>query len=105
MAAPRTRFSPRDILGSASDQRTTLLVWGVLSAVTVAARLLSPGHSHATTDPNTLTAAAVAVLGLIKCRLITGHFMEVRHAPRRLRVAIDIWLAALWSALTVLYLW
>jgi hypothetical protein len=37
--------------------------------------------------------------------LIIRHFMEVRTAPRWLRLSTDGWLVALWGAVLVIYLW
>ncbi|MFV2174071.1 cytochrome C oxidase subunit IV family protein [Actinomadura sp. LOL_016] len=86
------------------DRRAILVAWAALSAATVLAWLLSPGESRAETTVGKELVAAVVVLGLIKCRLIISYFMEVRHAPRRLRLATDAWLAVLWTTLLAIYL-
>ncbi|QFG21374.1 cytochrome C oxidase subunit IV family protein [Actinomadura sp. WMMB 499] len=86
------------------DRRAILAAWAALSAATVLAWLLSPGESQTDTTLGNELVAAVVVLALIKCRLIIRYFMEVRHAPRWLRLATDAWLAVLWLTLFITYL-
>ena len=83
-------------------RRTVLAAWAALSAATVLAWLLAP-ESSATTNLGRELVTAIVVLGLVKCRLIFRYFMEVRHAPRWLRLATDGWLAAVWLALLGIY--
>lgn len=83
-------------------RRTVLTTWAVLSAATVLAWLLAP-ESSSTTNLSRELATAVVALGLVKCRLIFHYFMEVRHAPRWLRLATDGWLAAVWLTLLGIY--
>ncbi|GAB3236811.1 cytochrome C oxidase subunit IV family protein [Mycolicibacterium hippocampi] len=91
-----------------SPERSTRAItaaWLVLSAITVVSWWLAPGHSedHASASvPITVTAI---LLGFIKGRVIIRYFMEVRDAPRWLRHSTDLWLAALWGAVLVIYLW
>jgi hypothetical protein len=85
-------------------KRTVLIAWAALSAATVLAWLLTPGESQSATTLGKELVAAIVVLGLVKCRLVIRYFMEVRHAPRWLRIATDGWLAVLWPALLVIYL-
>jgi caa(3)-type oxidase subunit IV len=91
---------------SLSDKsiRNIVLVWAALTAITVVAWRLAPGHSDTTALSHGLVAAIV-VLAMIKCRLVIRWFMEVRHAPRWLRLATDGWLVVLWVALLGIYLW
>lgn len=88
----------------AKDRRAVLIAWAALSAATVLAWVLSPGESRSSTTVGRELVAAVVVIGLIKCRLIVRYFMEVRHAPRWLRLSTDGWLVALWATLLVTYL-
>ena len=48
---------------------------------------------------------AVVLLGFIKGRMIIRYFMEVRTAPRWLKVATDAWLIVLWVAILAIYLY
>lgn len=87
------------------SNRAITLAWLALSAITVLSWWLAPGHSDglATADlPITVVAVA---LGAIKCRVIIRYFMEVRHAPPWLRHGTDLWLAAFWTSVLVIYLW
>jgi hypothetical protein len=43
-------------------------------------------------------------LGFIKGRMIIRYFMEVRTAPRWLKMATDAWLTVLWVSVLVIYL-
>jgi hypothetical protein len=44
-------------------------------------------------------------MALIKARLIIQYFMEVRTAPRWLRIATDGWLVVLFGGVLAIYLW
>jgi hypothetical protein len=79
-------------------------VWVVLCAVTI----LSGGLAHTRSDGNfgasvPITLAVLAI-GLIKVRLITQNFMEVRHAPTWLRLTVDGWLVLFWGSVLAIYL-
>lgn len=100
MPAPSTAADPL----SPKAGRDVLLAWAALSAATVLAWLLAPAESPSSTPLGRELVVAVAVLGLVKCRLVIRCFMEVRHAPRRLRLATDGWLAAVWLTLLCVYL-
>ena len=58
------------------------------------------------TDSRRLTYvwAALSAITAVKSRLIIRHFMEVRTAPRWLKVFTDVWLAALVATIAALYL-
>ena len=86
------------------DRRAVLIAWAALSAATVLAWLLSPGESQSETTLGNELVAAIAVIAVVKCRLIIRYFMDVRHAPRWLRLATDAWLAVLWLTLLTIYL-
>lgn len=47
---------------------------------------------------------AVVLLGFIKGRLIIQYFMEIRTAPRWLKISTDVWLTVLWAAILGIYL-
>jgi hypothetical protein len=55
--------------------------------------------------PNRAITVVVIALGFVKGRLIIRYFMEVRTAPRWLRLATDAWLAMLWLGILAIYLW
>jgi hypothetical protein len=79
-------------------------VWILLCAITVVSWWLAPGHSGATAVASVPITLAVVSLGFIKGRLIIRYFMEIRTAPRWLKVSTDAWLTALWVAILGIYL-
>ena len=85
--------------------RAITYAWAALSAITVVSWSLAPDHSAGVATASASISIAVIVLGFIKSRMIIRHFMEVRTAPRWLRLATDGWLAALWLGVLVIYLY
>ena len=53
---------------------------------------------------NAPITVAVVLLGIIKGRIIIRYFMEVRSAPRWLKIATDAWLVVLWATILAIYL-
>jgi Prokaryotic Cytochrome C oxidase subunit IV len=85
--------------------RRTTVAWAVLIVITVLSWWLAPGHSGDGPVVASIPITVVVVLlGLIKSRLIIQNFMEVRTAPRWLRLATDGWLIVLWGAVLGIYL-
>ena len=90
---------------AAQGFRPITVAWVVLCAMTIASWWLSPAHSGTAAVPSLPITVAVVVLGLIKSRLIIRYFMEVRSAPRWLRLATDCWLVVLWAGALIIYLY
>ncbi|AEV71758.1 hypothetical protein MycrhN_1134 [Mycolicibacterium rhodesiae NBB3] len=90
---------------TSTAQRATTIAWIVLCALTIGSWWLSPARAGAPAIPNVPITLAVVILGFIKCRLIIRHFMEVRTAPRWLRLATEGWLIALWGSTLAIYLY
>lgn len=88
-----------------TDTRAITIAWLALSAITVISWWLAPGHSGGHAGPSIPLTVAAILLGFVKCRVIIRYFMEVRTAPRWLRLSTDGWLVALWTAVLVIYLW
>ena len=84
--------------------RTTTYAWLVLSAVTVVSWWLAPGHTGGHAVANAAITVAVALLGIVKGRIIIRYFMEVRTAPRWLKITTDAWLVVLWATILTIYL-
>lgn len=88
-----------------SHARRTTYVWVFLSAITMLSLWLGharAGEAYGASVPITMAVLAIAA---IKCRFIIQEFMEVRTAPRWLRLSTDAWLVALWGAVLAIYLW
>jgi heme/copper-type cytochrome/quinol oxidase subunit 4 len=90
---------------SATAGRTTTYVWVLLSVLTLVSWWLGPARAGEGLVASVPITIAVLAMALIKARLIIRYFMEVRSAPRWLRLSTDGWLVALWGAVLVLYLW
>ena len=73
--------------------RTTTYAWILLSAITIVSWWLAPGHTRgAAAVASVPITLAVILLAFIKGRLIIRYFMEVRTAPRWLKLFTDAWL-------------
>lgn len=88
-----------------TETRAMTVAWLGLSAVTVISWWLAPGRSAGHAGTSIPITVAAILLGFVKCRVIIRYFMEVRTAPRWLRLSTDGWLVMLWAAVLVIYLW
>ena len=95
---------PRTARTTDSASRAITYAWVVLSAITVASWWLAPDHAAGVATSSASISIAVVALAFIKSRIIIRYFMEVRTAPRWLRLATDGWLAALWLGVLAVYL-
>ncbi len=78
------------------------LVWALLTAVTVASWLTARdggGGEHL----NASVTVVVLLIAAVKTQLVIWHFMEVRRAPRWLKVTTNGWLVVLFGVLLGLY--
>lgn len=85
--------------------RTTTYAWLILSAITAITWWLAPGHSGGHSVASVPITVAVVLLGFVKGRMIIRYFMEVRTAPRWLKITTDAWLVTLWAAILAIYLY
>ncbi|MCV7278935.1 cytochrome C oxidase subunit IV family protein [Mycolicibacterium flavescens] len=78
------------------------LVWAVLTAVTIASWLTARdgGEAHQVSAAITVV---VLVIAAVKTQLVIWHFMEVRHAPRWLKLTTNGWLVVLFGLLLGFY--
>ena len=83
--------------------RTTTYAWIILSAITILSWWLAPAHG-APVGPSVPITIAVVLLAFIKGRMIIRYFMEVRTAPRWLKLTTDAWLTLLWVGVLAIYL-
>jgi hypothetical protein len=68
-----------------------IVVWGVLSAVTILQLGLGSIGGRAALAGRSAIAASAIAIALIKVRIIIREFMEVRHAPVLLGRLTDLW--------------
>jgi hypothetical protein len=67
-------------------------IWLLLLAITAASAWL--GNGHAVRDDRYIGAAIVA-LAFVKIRYVILDFMEIRAAPRMMRLACEAWVIVL----------
>jgi hypothetical protein len=76
---------------NAGSERRLLVVWLVLSAITLAQLGVGSLEGRAAHAPNAAIAASAILIALVKVRIIVREFMEVRHAPVLLCRLTDLW--------------
>jgi hypothetical protein len=87
-----------------STKRRLNIAWLVLVAITVA--YLWIDHSadkHGVAVASTAATVSAILLALVKYRIIMREFMDVRHAPPRLRHLSDILVLVIGVALLTSY--
>ena len=85
------------------ENRLLALIWLALSAVTLASWWIGSSHGQAEPSENAVVTYGVILLAAVKVRVIVSYFMEVRHAPLRLRRWMDGWLIFTVIALLAIY--
>ena len=85
-------------------EKRLLVVWLVLSAMTIAQLGVGSVDRQAALTPNAAITSSVIVMALIKVRIIFREFMEVRHAPVLLGRLTDLWLVVTGATLLGCYL-
>lgn len=89
-----------------SAARMTTYTGIILSAITIISWWLAPGHTRGSAAVASVPiTVAVVLLGFIKGRMIIQYFMEVRTAPRWLKLFTDAWLTVLWAGVLAIYLY
>jgi hypothetical protein len=87
----------------AGVEKRLLVVWLVLSAITLAQLGIGSVDGADALRPNAAIAASAIVVALVKVRIILREFMEVRHAPVLLCRLTDLWVAVAGVTLLVCY--
>ena len=82
-------------------ERRLVLRWLLLVALTLTS-WESINHVGWLTDAR-LPATAAIVLAFIKVRIVVLDFMEVRHAPIGLRVALETWVIVACGSILAMY--
>ena len=89
---------------NARFEKRLLVVWLVLSAMTIAQLGVASVDRQAALTPNVEITSSAILLALIKVRIIFRQFMEVRHAPVLLCRLTDLWLVVTGATLLGCYL-
>jgi hypothetical protein len=89
---------------NAGFENKLLLVWLVLSAMTIAQLAVGSVDRQAALTPNVAITSSAILMALIKVRIIFRQFMEVRHAPVLLRRLTDLWIVLTGATLFGCYL-
>ena len=76
---------------NAGFEKRLLVVWLVLSAITIAQLGVGSVDRQAALMPNAAITSSAILMALIKVRIIFREFMEVRHAPVLLCRLTDLW--------------
>jgi len=76
-------------------------LWVFLIVATIASWEF--GHGLGFGENVRLSTTAVLVIAFIKARMVILDFMEVRHAPLGLRLALEAWTVLVAGTLLVLY--
>jgi cytochrome c oxidase subunit IV len=89
---------------NAGFEKRLLIVWVVLSAITIAQLGVGSVDRQAVLTPNAAITSSAIVMALIKVRIIFREFMEVRHAPVLLCRLTDMWVVFTGATLLGCYL-
>jgi hypothetical protein len=81
--------------------RRVTLVWAALVGITLVSWWLGVRYGL---DEERIAAVALMILGYVKVRLIGLHFMELRDAPRWLRLLFEAWCGAACGGVLLLFL-
>ena len=76
----------------AGFEKRLLIVWLVLSSITLAYLWVDSVDREGALEPNAVVTSSAIAMALFKVRIIFREFMEVRHAPVLLGRLTDLWL-------------
>ena len=76
---------------STGFEKRLIIVWLVLSAITIAQLGVGSVDGRDALRPNAAITASAITIALVKVRIIIREFMEVRHAPVLLCRLTDLW--------------
>ncbi|PPE72070.1 hypothetical protein C3942_20455 [Solimonas fluminis] len=86
---------------SHETDRRLALVFALLTGVTLLSWWLGAGDDRQAFSPDAALSLAVILMAAIKLRMIVWEFMELRHAPLRVRRGAD---GFLWGIVGVMLL-
>jgi hypothetical protein len=76
---------------NAGFEKRLIVVWLLLSAITLAQLGIGSVDDRAALTPNAAVTTGAILIALVKVRIIFREFMEVRHAPVLLGRLTDLW--------------
>lgn len=79
----------------------TTIIWLLLMLATILSWFLGVNQNQAVL--NATASVSIILVAFIKVRLVMTDFMEVRSAPRGLRMMCDAWMTILCASMMVLY--
>jgi hypothetical protein len=88
---------------NAGIEKRLLVVWLVLSAITMAQLGVGSVDRQAALVPNAAITSSAIVMALVKVRIVFRQFMEVRHAPVLLGRLTDLWIVVTGAVLLGCY--
>ena len=89
------KLTLRDLLAT----RLTL-IWALLVGATLASWAIGHGFGL---QGRAAASAAVIIVAFVKARYVIREFMELRQAPRFMRIIADVWAMVVCSLLLALY--
>ena len=88
---------------NARFEKRLLVVWLVLSAITLAYLWVGSVDPARAVKPSAIVTTSAIVMALVKVRIIFREFMEVRNAPVLLRRLTDGWVVLMAVCLLASY--
>jgi len=85
-----------------ADKRLAI-AWAVLVGITLFSWFVATRHGAGPMRPDPAVGMIAIVITLAKVRVIAREFMELRHAPSKLKKVIDAWLVAFGAAMVIAY--
>jgi hypothetical protein len=89
---------------SISSQSRLLVTWFALCAITLLAWWIGAHHGSGPLQVDPAVGLSAMAITLVKVRVIIREFMDVRHAPAKLKWLTDGWLVVFIVALAITYL-
>jgi hypothetical protein len=84
-----------------ADSKHATLIWFLLLSVTAMAWWLAEHHSVS----SHLASSAALAISAFKVRLVFLHFMELKSAPLRWRLAFEAWVLFFFGIISLGYWW
>jgi Prokaryotic Cytochrome C oxidase subunit IV len=88
----------------AHTQRRALITWCVLVAATLVSWWLAGEHEFDANKKTLFGTVMILTIAFAKIRFIGREFMELRTAPRALKIIFDMWAVGVWGVLVGFYL-